>query len=106
MLVPDAATCGVVLVHGGGATRQEGGFYPRLAAGLADAGLASVRFDLRGHGDSDGRPEELTLSGGANDVRAAAEFLAGELGAGPVSLSRRPSAAASRCCTPPATRQV
>jgi hypothetical protein len=86
MLVHDAATCGVVLVHGGGATRQEGGFDPRLAAGLADAGLASLRFDLRAHGNSKGRPEELTLSSGANDVRAAAEFLIQHLGAGPVSL--------------------
>ncbi|TQS42392.1 alpha/beta hydrolase [Cryptosporangium phraense] len=60
-----------VLVHGGGVTRDEGGFYVRLAEGLADVGVASLRFDLRGHGGSAGRQEELTLSAAANDVRAA-----------------------------------
>ncbi|WP_245549096.1 alpha/beta hydrolase [Nocardia exalbida] len=45
----------VPLVHGGGVTREEGGFFTRLAAGLADAGFASLRFDLRGHGESEGR---------------------------------------------------
>ena len=76
----------VVLVHGGGVTREEGGFFTRLAAGLADAGLPSLRFDLRAHGESEGRKEELTLSGGANDVRAAAEFLMAETGDETVSL--------------------
>ena len=61
----------VVLVHGGGVTREEGGFFTRLADGLGEAGLASLRFDLRGHGRSDGRQEELTLSAILNDIRTA-----------------------------------
>src|SRR5438874_2627382 len=48
----------VVLVHGGGVTREEGGFFTRLARGLAEAGIASLRYDLRGHGESEGRQEE------------------------------------------------
>jgi uncharacterized protein len=60
-----------VLVHGGGATRDEGGFFTRLAAGLADGGMASLRFDLRGHGQSEGRQEDLTLAGIVNDIHAA-----------------------------------
>jgi pimeloyl-ACP methyl ester carboxylesterase len=60
-----------VLVHGGGANRDEGGFFARLAAGLAEAGVASLRFDLRGHGRSEGRQEDLTLAGVVNDIRAA-----------------------------------
>lgn len=60
-----------VLVHGGGVTREEGGFFTRMAAGLAEAGVASLRFDLRGHGQSDGRQEELTLSSILNDIRVA-----------------------------------
>lgn len=59
----------VVLVHGGGVTREEGGFFTRLAGGLADAGITSLRFDLRGHGESEGRQEELTLSTILNDIR-------------------------------------
>jgi alpha-beta hydrolase superfamily lysophospholipase len=69
---PQAA---VVLVHGGGVTREEGGFFTRLAAGLAAAGLASLRFDLRGHGESEGRQEELTLSTILNDIRVALQHV-------------------------------
>jgi alpha-beta hydrolase superfamily lysophospholipase len=72
LVVPDDAPVAVtVLVHGGGVTREEGGFFARLADGLATSGVASLRFDLRGHGDSEGRQEDLTLSGIANDIRAA-----------------------------------
>lgn len=68
---PDGA---VVLVHGGGVTREEGGFFGRLADGLASAGLASVRFDLRAHGESEGRQEELTLAAVLNDIRVMLAF--------------------------------
>ncbi|HEX7662169.1 MAG TPA: alpha/beta fold hydrolase [Pseudonocardiaceae bacterium] len=61
----------VVLVHGGGVTRDEGGFFTRLAVGLAEAGVASLRFDLRGHGESEGLQEELTLAAILNDIRVA-----------------------------------
>lgn len=62
-----------VLVHGGGVTREEGGFFTRMAEGLARAGTASLRFDLRGHGASQGRQRDLTLSGVVNDIRAAVD---------------------------------
>ncbi|GAA1117887.1 alpha/beta fold hydrolase [Nocardiopsis metallicus] len=62
-----------VLVHGGGVTREEGGFFTRMAQGLARAGAASLRFDLRGHGASQGDQRELTLSGVVNDIRAAVD---------------------------------
>lgn len=76
-----------VLVHGGGVTRDEGGFYVRLADALAAAGIASLRFDLRGHGASGGRPEELTLAAAANDVRSAVDQVGAPDAAGtPVTL--------------------
>lgn len=72
VVTPVGSPSGVaVLVHGGGVTRDEGGFFTRLAVGLADAGIASLRFDLRGHGESEGRQEDLTLSGIVNDIRSA-----------------------------------
>ncbi|MDT4990211.1 MAG: uncharacterized protein QOH97_103 [Actinoplanes sp.] len=74
-----------VLVHGGGASRDEGGFFIRLAAGLAEAGIASLRFDLRGHGHSEGRQEELTLAGVVNDIRSAVAY-ARELTGAPVNV--------------------
>jgi len=61
----------VVLVHGGGVTREEGGFFTRLAGGLAEADIASMRYDLRGHGESEGRQEEMTLCAHLNDIRVA-----------------------------------
>jgi len=72
LVVPDGRVQrAAVLVHGGGVTRDEGGFFTRLAAGLAEVGVASLRFDMRGHGDSTGRQEELTLSTILNDIRVA-----------------------------------
>src|SRR3984957_6865232 len=76
----------VVLVHGGGVTREEGGFFTRLAAGLGEAGVASLRFDLRGHGDSEGRQEDMTLAAILNDIRTALEWLRQSSGAGRLSL--------------------
>jgi pimeloyl-ACP methyl ester carboxylesterase len=74
--VPDApAKAAAVLVHGGGATREEGGFFTRLAASLAGSDIASLRFDLRGHGESEGRQEDLTLCAVANDIRAAVDHV-------------------------------
>lgn len=71
LVQPPGVASAVVLVHGGGVTRDEGGFFTRLSAGLASVGVGSLRFDLRGHGRSGGRQEDLTLSGVANDIRAA-----------------------------------
>jgi alpha-beta hydrolase superfamily lysophospholipase len=76
----------VVLVHGGGVTREEGGFFTRLAAGLGEAGVVSLRFDLRGHGESEGRQEELTLSAVLNDIRVALAHVREAAGAYAVSL--------------------
>ncbi|QFZ17376.1 alpha/beta hydrolase [Saccharothrix syringae] len=72
LVLPEApAEHAAVLVHGGGVTRDEGGFFTRLAAGLAEAGIASLRFDHRGHGESEGRQQDLTLSSMLNDIRVA-----------------------------------
>lgn len=86
IVIPPGASRGVVLVHGGGVNRHEGGFFDRLADGLARAGLASLRLDLRGHGESKGRPEDLTLAGVGNDVRAAVGELATRISAERVSV--------------------
>ncbi|MGA5134854.1 alpha/beta hydrolase [Streptomyces olivoreticuli] len=69
-----------VLVHGAGVTREEGGFFTRLAAGLAGAGVRCLRFDLRAHGASGGRPEDITITGVTNDIRAACDHLRAESG--------------------------
>jgi pimeloyl-ACP methyl ester carboxylesterase len=75
-----------VLVHGGGVTREEAGFFTRLAAGLAVAGIPVLRFDLRGHGDSDGRQEDLTICSVANDISAAMSHIREQVDSGPPHL--------------------
>ncbi|MEW1837781.1 alpha/beta fold hydrolase [Nonomuraea angiospora] len=82
MVAPDVpeGTPATVLVHGGGVTREEGGFFSRLALGLADVGLPSLRFDFRAHGESEGKQEDLTIAGVVNDIRAAVDYICGELG--------------------------
>ncbi|MFE3742771.1 alpha/beta hydrolase [Streptomyces sp. NPDC059134] len=75
-----------VLVHGGGATREESGFFRRFAEGLAGAGIGSLRFDLRGHGESEGRQEDVTIAGILNDIRAATDHVRTLMECGPVHL--------------------
>ncbi|MCL9759274.1 lysophospholipase [Frankia sp. AiPa1] len=76
LLRPSSAPVGV-LVHGGGVTGEEGGFFTRLSHGLAEAGLASLRFDFRAHGEIQGRMQDLTIAGILGDIRAAASFCGG-----------------------------
>ncbi|MEC3978162.1 alpha/beta hydrolase [Amycolatopsis sp. H20-H5] len=76
----------VVLVHGGGVTREEGGFFTRLAEGLGEAELPSLRYDQRGHGSSDGEQETRTLAEHLNDITSAIEHLQAETGATTISL--------------------
>lgn len=69
-----------------GVTREEGGFFTRLAAGLDESGVASLRFDLRGQGASEGRQEELTLAAMLNDIRVALAYVRKATGAERASL--------------------
>src|SRR5207249_2702780 len=85
-VVPGEAGHVAVLVQGGGVTREEGGFFTRLALGLADGGVATLRFDLRAHGQSGGCQEDLTLCGVVNDIRAAVDHLASSTEPALVSL--------------------
>jgi pimeloyl-ACP methyl ester carboxylesterase len=75
-----------LLVHGGGVTREEGGFFTRVAAGLAEVGVASLRLDLPGHGESEGRQEDLSLSGVLNTIRSGLDHLRTAVEAPSVSL--------------------
>lgn len=75
-VVPGAApTQAILLLHGEGADRDQFGFYARLAAELGDAGVASLRFDLPGHGASEGGQTDLTLSGLLNVIDAGVRYL-------------------------------
>ena len=70
---------GVVLFHGFTGSRTEShALFVKCSRALAQAGIASLRFDFYGSGESDGEFREMTLRGEIADGRAAAAFLRGQ----------------------------
>ena len=72
----------ILLLHGFKGSRNElqisslhEGIYARAADAWAIRGLASLRIDFRGGGDSDGSFEDTTISGQIKDALAALDFL-------------------------------
>lgn len=58
----------VILCHGITVGKEEDGMFTETAKLLAENEIASVRFDFRGHGESGGRPEEMTVEGEIEDL--------------------------------------
>ena len=76
--IPDAGGTGaaVVLLHGFGSNRDEiGGIFVQQAAALAEAGVASLRIDFRGQGESTVDAVDTTIEGMIEDSAAAREHL-------------------------------
>ncbi len=73
-----AAPC-VVACHGLSASK-DGDKYLLLADALPAAGLALVRFDFRGCGESSGSEEETTIASRIEDLEAVLAFLAAQSG--------------------------
>jgi len=72
---------GVVLCHGFTGTKSEAHWiFVKLARRLAAEGMAVLRFDFRGSGDSAGEFKDVTISGEVSDARRAVEFLAEQPG--------------------------
>ena len=66
-----------VLVHGGPGGVKDGpaDLYREMAAHLATAGIGSLRFDVRGAGQSTGSYRDMTIARQVEDLRAARTFL-------------------------------
>lgn len=67
-------TC-IVLCHGITGTKDENQIFVLLTQALVEKGFAVFRFDFRGHGESGGRPQDMTISGEKEDVTAAFALL-------------------------------
>jgi uncharacterized protein len=68
----------VLLLHG--ITGDKTGshrLFVHMARALAARGIATLRFDMRGSGDSEGEFQDMTLAGEAGDAQAALEWLIG-----------------------------
>ncbi|MGH3564706.1 MAG: alpha/beta hydrolase [Pseudonocardia sp.] len=70
----------VIMLHGGPGGDKDGpaGLYNQLARVLADVGLASLRFDFRGAGDSTGDYFHTTISRQVLEFHQVMEFARGK----------------------------
>jgi len=77
----------VVLLHGFTGDRMESHWlFVKTSRALARAGIASLRFDFFGSGESDGEFREASLETEVADAQAAADFLRREGGIDPERL--------------------
>lgn len=75
---PTTGFPGVVMLHGlTGNRSEEGRLFTLASRAFAGFGLASLRFDFRGSGDSEGHHEEMTVSREVEDAFAALAYLRG-----------------------------
>jgi uncharacterized protein len=65
----------VLMLHGFAGNRDEDDIFPRAANAFAATGLASLRIDFRGAGDSGGAFADTTFSRQIADALAALQFL-------------------------------
>jgi uncharacterized protein len=61
----------IVLAHGITVTKDEEGIFPELSQMLVEKGYAVFRFDFRGHGESEGKSVDMTITGELDDIAAA-----------------------------------
>jgi len=74
----DGPVPAVLMLHGFGSHKDEvGDMYKRLAAELSERGIASLRIDFRGWGESAGDMVDSTVGGMVEDATAAYQYLSG-----------------------------
>ena len=64
----------VILMHGIFSSKDYNPM-PALAKGLAEAGIASIRFDFDGHGKSEGRMQDMTIEKEIADALAVLDYV-------------------------------
>ena len=73
---PDKLVPAVVMLHGTGTQKDEvAGSYKRLAKLLACAGIASIRIDFLGHGESAGHEKDFNFANARADILKACEYI-------------------------------
>lgn len=78
---------GVVFFHGFTGDRMESHWiFVKCSRALAEAGIASLRFDFGGSGESEGEFRKVTLQGEIADAKSAVEFLRRQKGIDPKRL--------------------
>ena len=68
----------VVMLHGTGTDKHEAGNgYDMAAAAMAEAGIATIRIDFMGNGDSTASYTDYCFTSANLDAKAAADYMAG-----------------------------
>jgi pimeloyl-ACP methyl ester carboxylesterase len=78
VIEPKGATAApaILLLHGFASQKDEvGDMYKRLAAGLGEQGIASLRIDFQGWGESAGEMADSTIQGQVDDAATAYNYL-------------------------------
>lgn len=81
LVLPDSASVeepvpAIVMLHGTGSQKDEAGDgYLRLASELADAGIASIRIDFMGAGESTAADKDFSLDTALTDGQKAIDYL-------------------------------
>ena len=71
---PDSDRCPMVILMHGIFSSKDYNPMPALAKGLAQSGIASIRFDFNGHGKSEGRMQDMTVEKEIADAIAIWEY--------------------------------
>ena len=74
---PETDHCPMVILMHGIFSSKDYNPMPTLAKGLAQAGIASIRFDFNGHGKSEGRMQDMTVEKEIADAIAVWEYAKG-----------------------------
>ncbi|MBR5034186.1 MAG: alpha/beta hydrolase [Bacteroidales bacterium] len=72
---PETDHCPMVILMHGVFSKKDMNPIKALAAGLAEAGIASISFDFDGHGKSDGRLQDMTIEKEIADAMAILEYV-------------------------------
>jgi pimeloyl-ACP methyl ester carboxylesterase len=72
---PETDRCPMVILMHGIFSSKDYNPMPALAKGLAKAGIASIRFDFNGHGQSAGRLQEMTIEKELADAKAVWDYV-------------------------------
>ena len=65
----------MVMCHGIRGQKYERGVFPDLAEELLKTGVASIRFDFRGHGESEGLDKDVTIIKEKEDIESIIKYV-------------------------------
>jgi pimeloyl-ACP methyl ester carboxylesterase len=67
----------VIMCHGIRGQKYERGVFPDLAEELLKKDIASIRFDFRGHGESEGLDKDVTITKEKEDIESIIKYVIG-----------------------------